>query len=152
MFYRQIATTGNTYSGYYENNLGAQNTPVQEGRGVICVLQKDSVRARCPCCFTDQFTRVDSKVSSGGVAWAIGCCCFGSPLLSLLVLFMDGFKEFTHYCPACNSLMGICRPTFSGGMIALLVLVSLGIICLQILALIYVVLPMLANPNSPYSN
>ena len=139
-----MATTGKDF------NLEAQKTHGQQIGGVVYELQKHSVRARCPKCFTEQFTRVNSKVSSGGVTWAILCCCFGSWLLSLLVLCMDGFREFIHYCPACNSIMGIYRPKFSGGLIALLVLITLGIIGIEILLVIFVILPRL-NGYSGYN-
>ena len=95
-------------------------------------LDKFSVKVRCNNCSQEQFTRVDSKVSSGGIMWAICCCCFGSWLLSLFVLCLDGFKEFTHYCPSCNALVGVYNPTLSGGQVWMLVCLSILIIGIQV--------------------
>ena len=104
-------------------------------------IGKNSVMVRCSNCQRDNFSRVESKVSSNGMVWAILCCCFGSWLLSLLVLCMEGFREFLHYCPSCNSIIAIYKPKFSSGLICLLVLMTVGIIALQIVMIIFVVLP-----------
>jgi len=121
--------TGNILNAHVEGTKGRQE------------IGKDSVMVRCSNCQRDNFTRVESKVSSNGMLWAILCCCFGSWLLSLLVLCMEGFREFFHYCPSCNSVIAIYKPKFSSGLICLLVLMSVGIIALQILVVIFVLLP-----------
>ena len=105
-------------------------------------IGKDSVMVHCSNCRRNNFSRVESKVSSNGMVWAILCCCFGSWLLSLLVLCMEGFREFSHYCTSCNSLIAIYKPKFSSGLICLLVLMTVAIIALQIVVIIFVVLPM----------
>ena len=126
-------------------NLEAQHAPIQQIGGVNSELYSDrdthkySVRARCPNCFTEQFTRVDAKVSSKGKIWAILCCFFGSWILSLLVLCMGVFREYVHYCPACHSIVGIYRPPFSARYAVLLVLITLVTIALQIGVIILVV-------------
>ena len=95
-------------------------------------LNKSSVKVRCNNCSQEQFTRVESKVSSGGMMWAILCCCFGSPLLSFFVLCLDGFREFTHYCPSCNAWVGTYKPIHRGGQTCLLVCLSILIIGIQV--------------------
>ena len=102
-------------------------------------LEKDSVKVRCMNCSAEQFTRVDSKISSNGIAWAVLCCFCGSWLLSLLVLCMEGFREFIHYCPSCNAIVGTYTPTFSGGLMCLLVFLSILVVGMQIAILMFVV-------------
>ena len=100
-------------------------------------LEKHSIKVRCTSCQRDNYTRVESKVTRNGEAWAVICCCFGSPLLSLLVLCMDGFREFRHFCPSCSSMIGTYYPKFSGGMMCLLILMTFGVVALQIIAIIF---------------
>ena len=123
-----------------------------EFRGVIdssanTELKTESVMVNCKQCKRENFTKVENKVHSNGIAWAIICCCCGSWLLSLLVLCMDGFKEFTHYCPSCNAVIGIYKPKFHGGQIIMLILFSIGMVILQFLFIIYVVMPQLEEIN-----
>ena len=106
-------------------------------------LKRDSVMVNCKQCRRENFTKVESKVHSNGRIWAILCCCCGSWLLSLLVLFMDGFREFCHYCPSCNAVIGTFKPKFPGDQIATLVVLSIGMIILQIVVIIYVIMPQL---------
>ena len=111
-------------------------------------FEKFSVKVRCNNCSNEQFTRVERKVSSNGMAWAILCCFCGSWILSLLVLCVDGFREFLHYCSSCNSLLGIHKPTFSRGLICLLVLLTVFIIGLQVAIFIFIILPVLSGNGS----
>ena len=110
---------------------------VEAGNGEIAKLEKHSAGITCRNCRRENFTRVESKVSGNGMAWAICCCCFGTWLLSFLVFCMDGFREFTHYCPSCNSIVGMYKPSFSGGMICLLILITLGVIAVEILVVVF---------------
>jgi len=116
------------------------NSNVEGGNGLEGV-SKLSVMVRCTICQKENFSRVESKVSSNGKVWAILCCCLGSWLLSLLVLWMEGFKEFHHYCPACNSMIATYKPKFSPALIGLLVLLTVGVIALQITLIILYVVP-----------
>ena len=123
------------------NNTRKISTVDVEGTKGIQEIGKDSVMVRCTNCQKENFSRVESKVSSNGMVWAILCCCFGSWLLSLLVLYMEGFREFSHYCPSCNKIIAIYKPKFSSGKICLLVLGTVMIIALQIFLIIAVVIP-----------
>ena len=119
--------------------MGAMKT----GNVPIAKLEKQSTRISCSKCRREIYTLVEDKVSGNGTAWAICCCCFGSLLLSFLVLCMDGFREFTHYCPSCKEIVGKYRPSFSGEMICLLVLITLGVIAVEILVAEIVLIPMM---------
>ena len=132
---------GNTKTAHVEGTMGNQEKGFLPG--FHQKNRKDSVMVRCSNCHRDSFSRVESKVSSDGMVWAILCCCFGSWLLSLLVLCMEGFREFRHYCTSCNSLIATYKPKFSSGLICLLVLMTVAIIALQIVLIIFYVLPML---------
>merc|ERR1712226_224098 len=100
-------------------------------------LEKVSVQTRCNSCCNEIYTRVNDKVSQNGICWAVFCCFCGSWLLSLLVLCMDGFKVYRHFCPACNAFIGEYSPKMSGGSIALLIFLSLLCVALQIFAVMY---------------
>ena len=100
-------------------------------------LEKVSVQTRCNSCCNEIYTRVNDKVSQNGICWAVLCCFCGSWLLSLLVLCMDGFKVYRHFCPVCNAFVGEYSPKMSGGTIALLVFLSLICVALQIFVVMY---------------
>ena len=102
---------------------------------------KDPVRTKCQNCFAEIFTRVDNRITSGGKFWAIFCCCFGSWLLSLMVFCVEGFREFIHLCPSCNRYIATYKPKFSGGAIVGLVFMSFLVVALQILFVLFYILP-----------
>jgi hypothetical protein len=124
--FRGITNTGNISTVDVEGTKGIQEI----GDSKFKNRMEDSVLARCTNCQKENFSRVESKVASNGMVWAILCCCFGSPLLSLLVLCMEGFREFSHYCPSCNSIIAIYKPKFSSVKICLLVLGTLMLLAL----------------------
>jgi uncharacterized membrane protein YdcZ (DUF606 family) len=136
----QYGFNGINNTGYVSKSPDTSLFHVEETKGMQ-EIGKVSVMARCTNCQRDNFTRVESKVSSNGMVWAIICFCFGSWLLSFLVLCMEGFREFLHYCPSCNSIIATYKPKFSSGLICLLVLLTVGIIALQIFLIIVVVIP-----------
>ena len=107
------------------------------------ILKARPVKIRCITCFSENFTRVERKGMETGNAWAILCGCFGSCYGIYLVLCKDGFTEFLHYCPACHSLIGTYKPTFSRRLKFLLVLAILGIFALKVIAFIFIVMPKL---------
>ena len=114
---------------------------VEARNGPIARLEKHSVRMVCTNCQKEVFTDVRNKISRRGVLWAILCFCFlGNFILSLLVLCMDVFKEFTHYCPSCNSIAGRYMPPLSGGVICLFICLIVGSIIIEILVIVFVVL------------
>jgi len=133
---------------YPPNNMDQMNAPpsydqatqphyqpsktVQVYSGTVANLEKTSVQTHCNSCNNDIYTRVNDKISQNGICWAVTCCFCGSWLLSLLVLCMDAFKVYRHFCPACNAFIGEYSPKMSGGMICLLVFLSLLAIGLQI--------------------
>merc|ERR1712080_247232 len=105
-------------------------TIFQEPQNVynIYTLEKYSANVHCSYCSNNIFTRVERKISSNGMAWAILCFFCGSWCLCLLVFCVDRFREFIHYCSVCNSLLGTYKPKFSGGYVCLLIFLSFIII------------------------
>ena len=99
----------------------------------IAKLEKHSVRMVCSNCHKEVFTDVKKKISKRGILWAILCFCFGGFYLSLLVLLMDVFKEFIHYCPSCRSIIGRYIPPLSGGVICLFICLIVGAIAIDTL-------------------
>ena len=106
---------------------------VEAGNERIARLEKHSVIMICRNCHREIFTSVEKKISRRGVLWAVLCCCFLSFYLSLLVLFMDVFKEFIHYCPSCSSIIGRYIPPLSGGVICLFICLIVGAIAIDTL-------------------
>ena len=106
---------------------------VEAEKGRITKLEKHSVKVVCSNCKREIFTSVEKKISRRGVLWAVLCCLFLSFYLSLLALFMDVFKEFTHYCPSCSSIIGRYIPPLSGGVICLFVCLIVGAIAIETL-------------------
>ena len=112
-----------------------------EARNVpIAKLEKHSVRMVCSNCHKEVFTDVKKKISKRGILWAILCFCFGGFYLSLLVLLMDVFKEFTHHCPSCNSIAGRYMPPLPAGVICLFICLIVGAITIDILVIVFAVI------------
>ena len=132
---------------YTENNNIAihenvERPNLENGVCTYAKLEKFSAVTNCTNCNLEVTTNVDKKLSGGGWTWAILCCCFGSWILSLLVMCMDIFWKFIHYCPRCSNKLAEYRPTSSIGMKILLILLSIGVVALQCLIIIAVLLPM----------
>ena len=47
------------------------------------------------------------------------------------VCCLPGFRQYSHYCPLCNVLIGIGKPSHTGGHIALI-----SILCLITIAVV----------------
>ena len=109
------------------------NKTVQVYSATVASLEKTSVQTHCNCCNDEIYTRVNNKISKNGIWWAVICLFCGSWLLSLLVVCMDVFRVYRHFCPSCNALIGEYSPKMSGGMICLLIFLSLLAIGLPIL-------------------
>jgi len=105
-------------------------------------LNKFPGLTNCHNCKLQVSSNVEKKLSSGGWAWAILCCCCGSWLLSLLVLCMDCFSDYIHYCPRCMNKLAIYSTEASLGTKCLLTLASIGVIALQVVIIVVYILPM----------
>ena len=124
------------------NKIDVDAHSTRQDKGEVHKFGNDPIKRRCTKCSIEQFTRVDSKVSDNGWGWAILSCCFGCQLLSLLVLFVDGFRVYTHYCPSCNNVLGTYKSTFSARYKVLLALFNyVCLIGLLVMLLIYVSTP-----------
>ena len=104
-------------------------------------LEKHSAATTCSNCHSQVNTNVEDKVSGGGWIWALLCCLCGSWLLSLLVKCMDCFREWNHYCPRCNTKLATYSPSASSGVIALLALATVGVIALEVVVVVFYVMP-----------
>ena len=131
------------YIFYRQGRNTAIIDKIESGNVQIANLKKHSVKIFCSNCQKENFTRVESNVSGDGKKWAICCCCFGSLWLSFLVFCLDGFREFTHYCTSCNANTGTHKPSFSGGVICLLILLTLVVIGVQVLIVVFYLTPMI---------
>ena len=109
-------------------------------------LKKSSVQIRCGNCFMNILTTVKSNKFCNGRTWAMLCGCIGSCYGIYLILSgKNGFKEFTHFCPSCNTVVGTYKPKPSMKLKLILLLFILIIVALKILGFIYIVLPKLEN-------
>ena len=84
-------------------------------------LEKFPAVTNCATCNILVQTNVEKSISGGGWAWALLCCCFGSPLFSIFIMFIDFFNEWIHRCPKCNELIAKYKPILSAGAITLIV-------------------------------
>ena len=79
-------------------------------------FKKFPVRTTCKTCNLRVTTNVDKKLGTDGWWWVICCClaCFGGGwFLGLLVLCVDTFWKFNHYCPRCSSKLATYSPEAS---------------------------------------
>ena len=114
--------------------------------GNSATLGKESFKIRCAICQTENFTRVENKITKKGIIWVVlwGIC--GSWLLALMAVFLDAFREFKHFCPSCNAHIGTYKAEFSNGWITLLVLLGVGTILLNVsLVIVSIYLYLLPN-------
>ena len=93
-------------------------------------LEKFSAITNCSYCNLHVQTNVEKKVNGEGWAWAILCCCFGSPILAFLVWFIDCFNEWIHHCPRCSKVLAKHTPSASFEVVCLLVLTTVLVIAL----------------------
>jgi len=97
----------------------------------------ESVAMHCKSCNLQISTRVDSKISGNGWAWAIICCFCGSWIASCLVNCLPGFRKYTHSCPQCNIIVGEVEPKHSGSHKAI---IGVSVLLVVILLIAYSVL------------
>ena len=93
-------------------------------------LEKFSAITTCSTCNLPVQTNVEKIVNAEGWAWAILCCCFGSPFLAFLVWFVDCFNEWIHRCPRCNKILSRHTPSASWEVTCLLLLATLVVMAL----------------------
>ena len=133
---------------FHRNGQNSEITGAVEMCNVSGSLGKHTTRIVCNNCRKENFTRVESKVSWHGMQWAIACCCVGNFYLSLLVFCINGFRKFTHYCPACNAMAGKYYPSFSGEVICVLLLIVVAIIAIEIWLVVSYLVPFLELSSS----
>ena len=114
---------------------GPNNKPVQP----IQPLETLPAQVDCTLCHATGVTRVESKISSLGWIWAIGCCCFGFAYMVPCAFILAQFKEFTHYCSSCNRMISVYKPPFTPGIIAMLVGIPIVIFIITIVVIIVAV-------------
>eukprot|EP00088_Acartia_fossae_P033439 TRINITY_DN34225_c0_g1_i1.p1 TRINITY_DN34225_c0_g1~~TRINITY_DN34225_c0_g1_i1.p1 ORF type:complete len:152 (-),score=17.00 TRINITY_DN34225_c0_g1_i1:28-483(-) len=68
---------------------------------------KDPISMLCPNCRCQILTRVEDDVGVVGWITAGFLCLMGFWLgCACIPLCMDSFKDFTHFCPSCNVVIG----------------------------------------------
>ena len=139
---------GNAYVG---NQHIAQNIVGPDASKAVA-FEKSPVHTQCRHCSRMITTSVVDKVNSRGIAWAVACCCFGSFLLSYMVLCMDCFREWYHNCPLCKTVVARYKPTASAGFVIGLIFLSVCVAAIQALALYYyfVLLPQEGSKDAYY--
>ena len=132
---------------YSENSYAAvpqalELPDLEKGSYTNIKLEKFPAIVNCTNCNLQVTTNVDKKVTGNGWIWAILCCCFGSWVLSLLVMCMDIFWKFIHYCPRCSNKLAEYSPPASLGLKFLLVILSFGVVVLQFYVVYAFIFPM----------
>ena len=89
-----------------------------------------SKHMKCHNCFWEMTTRVEDSVRDSGWWFAFFCCfltwiSYFSWINSLLVCCLPGFRQFSHYCPLCNVILGTARPKHSAAHIIVITVMSL---------------------------
>ena len=130
---------------FYRNGQNSDIIGAVETSNVSRCLRKDSTRIVCSNCRKENFTRVEGKISGSGMMWVICCCCVGNLIVSLLLFCDDGIREFTHYCPSCNAMAGKYSPSLSGGVFCFFILITVGIIALEIWLFLRFIMPFFAT-------
>jgi lipopolysaccharide-induced tumor necrosis factor-alpha factor len=65
------------------------------------------VQVQCPRCGHVGFTRTTYVMGAGNWIWCAGLAMFGCWMgCCLIPLGMDAYKDTTHHCTRCNSLLG----------------------------------------------
>ena len=99
-------------------------------------FEKFPVRTTCKTCNLRVTTNVDKKLGTDGWWWVICCClaCFGGGwFLGLLVLCVDTFWKFNHYCPRCSSKLATYSPEASCRICTIKTIIVISVIALNVL-------------------
>jgi len=99
------------------------------------------VQANCQSCHKTVRTRVQESIRDLGWIWCIACCLLtGWCWVALLACCMNGFKQFTHWCPDCKIRLAVVKPDVSTKEKIILCAVIGGTVLLGIIfAIVYVV-------------
>ena len=128
--------------------FGIIELDVPKFEDVADCLKKTSIQIRCRNCLMDIVTVVEHNKCCDGKTWAMLCGCIGSCYGIYLILSgKNGFKEYTHFCPSCHTVVGIYKPKPSTKLKIILTLFILIIIALKIIGFIFIVFPKLENKS-----
>ena len=103
---------------------------LENGCPVIRRLEQFPALTTCPKCNLQVTTNVEKKLDTNGWFWVICCCCSG--MFSFLVLCVNCFWKYNHFCPRCSTKIATYSPKASGrvncilGLIILIVLFVYG--------------------------
>ena len=123
-FDQLMVENGDVTSTYYESNG----------------FKKFSVRTTCKTCNRRVTTNVDKKLRTQGWAWVI-CSCLafvgGISFLGLLVLCVDTFWKFNHYCPRCSNKLATYSPKPSCRISTLIIVAGFAVIAFDVFIVLY---------------
>ena len=98
-------------------------------------FKKFSIRTTCKTCNRRVTTNVDKKLCTQGWAWVI-CSCLafvgGVSFLGLLVLCVDTFWKFNHYCPRCSNKLATYSPKPSCRITILIIVALFAVIVFDV--------------------
>ena len=84
----------------------------------------EPMNMKCHNCFREMTTRVEDSVTDSGWLFAFFCflpwISYLSWINSLLLCCLPSLRQFSHYCPLCNVLLGTARPKHSAAHIIVL--------------------------------
>ena len=96
---------------------------LENGCPVIRRLEQFPALTMCAKCNLQVTTNVEKKLNTNGWIWVICyCCCF---LFSFLVLCVNCFWKYNHFCPRCSTKIATYSPKASGRVNCILALTSL---------------------------
>ena len=106
---------------------------LENGSPVIRRLEQFPALTTCPKCNLQVTTNVEKKLDTNGWFWVIICCC--CYLFSFLVLCVNCFWKYNHFCPRCSTKIATSSPRASCRVKCILSLIGLlgFIICLMVL-------------------
>ena len=103
-------------------------------------FKKFSIRTNCKTCNRRVTTNVDKKLRTQGWAWVI-CSCLafvgGVSFLGLLVLCVDTFWKFNHYCPRCSNKLATYSPKPSCRITTLIIVTGFAVIAFDVFIGLY---------------
>ena len=111
---------------------------LENGCRSIRGLEQFPALTTCPKCNLQVTTNVEKKLNDNGWFWVICCCCCF--LFSFVVLCVNCFWKYNHFCPRCSTKIATYSPRASCRVKCILSLVGLLGSIVWLYLLVYVIL------------